>query len=78
MAIFIDRGKLEEINKYHDIRDLTTNPTILVKDGVTGGMDGVKKRFIEIANPFHPLPLLFEVTSNNMQKMLIQAIEFSG
>ena len=80
MAIFLDTGKLEEIQKYlvmGVIRGVTTNPTILVKDGVTGGMDGVKNRSIEIANLINPLPLSVEVTSNNMQKMQEQAIEFS-
>ena len=80
MAIFLDTGKIEEIQKYHEmgiIRGVTTNPTILVKDGVTGGMGGVKKRSIEIAKLIHPLPLSVEVTSNDPQKMLDQAIEFS-
>ena len=80
MGIFLDTGKIEEIKKYHEmgiIRGVTTNPTILVKDGVTGGMDGVKNRSIEIANLINPLPLSVEVTSNNMQKMHEQAIEFS-
>ena len=75
MAIFIDTGKIEEIKKYYEmgiIRGVTTNPTILVKDGVTGGMEGVKKRSIEIANLIHPLPLSVEVTSNDQQKMLEQ------
>ena len=80
MAIFIDTGKIEEIQKYHEmgiIRGVTTNPTILVKDGVTGGMEGVRKRSIEIAKLIDPLPLSVEVTSNDTQKMLDQAIEFS-
>ena len=80
MAIFIDTGKIEEIKKYHDmgiIRGVTTNPTILVKDGITGGMEGVKNRSIEIANLIDPLPLSVEVTSNDPQMMLDQAIEFS-
>ena len=80
MAIFIDTGKIEEIQKYHEmgiIRGVTTNPTILVKDGVTGGMAGVKKRSIEIAKLIDPLPLSVEVTSNDTQKMLDQAVEFS-
>jgi len=80
MAIFIDTGKIEEIQKYHEmgiIRGVTTNPTILVKDGVTGGMEGVKKRSIEIAKLIDPLPLSVEVTSNDPQKMLDQAVEFS-
>ena len=80
MAIFIDTGKIEEIKKYHDmgiIRGVTTNPTILVKDGITGGMEGVKNHSIEIANLIDPLPLSVEVTSNDPQMMLDQAIEFS-
>ena len=80
MAIFIDTGKIEEIKKYYEmgiIRGVTTNPTILVKDGVTGGMEGVKIRSIEIAKLINPLPLSVEVTSNDTQKMLDQAIKFS-
>ena len=72
MAIFLDTGKIEEIKKYHEmgiIRGVTTNPTILVKDGVTGGMEGVKKRSIAIAKLIQPLPLSVEVTSNDMEKI---------
>ena len=45
MAIFLDTGNLEEIKTYHKmgiIRGVTTNPTILLKCGVTGGMEGIK------------------------------------
>lgn len=48
MAIFLDTGKLEEVEKYMRmgiIRGVTTNPTILLKDGVTGGMQAIKNRF---------------------------------
>jgi transaldolase len=80
MAIFIDTGRIKEIKKYNEmgiIRGVTTNPTILVKEGVKGGMDGVKNRSIEIAKLIQPLPLSVEVTSNDPKKMLNQAIEFS-
>lgn len=80
MAIFIDTGQIKEIKKYNEmgiIRGVTTNPTILVQEGVKGGMDGVKNRSIEIAKLIHPLPLSVEVTSNDPKKMLNQAIEFS-
>jgi len=80
MAIFIDTGRIEEVKKYHSmgiIKGVTTNPTILLKDGVTGGMDGIKKRSIEIAKLIDPLPLSVEVTSNEPSKMLEQAEEFS-
>lgn len=81
MAIFIDTGRIEDIKIYHKmgiIRGVTTNPTILLKDGVTGGMHGIKKRSIEIAELIDPLPLSVEVTSNDPGKMLEQAVEFSG
>jgi len=81
MAIFLDTGKIEEIKKYHSmgiIRGVTTNPTILLKDGVVGGMREVKGCSIKIAKLICPLPLSVEVTSNKRDTMLSQAIELSG
>jgi len=81
MPIFIDTGKIEEIKKYHKmgiLRGVTTNPTILLKDGVTGGLEGIKQRSIEIANLIKPYPLSVEVTTNDKQGMIEQALEFSG
>ncbi len=81
MAIFLDSSKLEEIKKYHAmgiIRGVTTNPTILLKEGVTGGMAGLKKRTIEIAKLVSPYPVSVEVTSNERSKMLSQAKEMAG
>jgi transaldolase len=78
-GLFIDTGKLEEIQKYHKmgiIRGVTTNPTILLKDGVTGGMAGIQKRTIEIAKFINPLPLSVEVTTNDRKGMLEQAKSF--
>jgi transaldolase len=80
MAIFLDTGKIKEIEKYMKmgiIRGVTTNPTILFKDGVTGGMAGVKQRSVEIAKLIAPYPLSVEVTNNDMQGMLDQAREFA-
>lgn len=80
MAIFLDTGKLDEIERFHRmgiIRGVTTNPTILLKDGVTGGMEGVKARCVEIARLIDPLPLSVEVTSNDRDEMLRQALEFA-
>jgi transaldolase len=76
MAIFLDTGKIAEVEKYLKmgiIRGVTTNPTILLKDGVMGGMAGVKKRSIEIANMISPYPLSVEVTNNDPQGMIDQA-----
>ncbi len=80
MAIFLDTGKIDVIKKYHlmgIIRGVTTNPTIMVKDGITGGMEGVKKQSIEIAKLIHPYPLSVEVTNNDPKDMIRQGIEFS-
>jgi|TARA_Y100000031_G_C8133631_1_gene344136 transaldolase len=80
MAIFLDTGRIEEIKKYHEmgiIRGVTTNPTILVKEGIAGGRDDVKKISIEIAKLIDPLPLSVEVISSDTQKMMGQALEFS-
>lgn len=81
MAIFLDTGKIDVIKKYHDmgiIRGVTTNPTIMVKDGITGGMTGIKKESIKIAKLIHPYPLSVEVTNNDPNDMIKQAIEFAS
>jgi len=80
MSIFLDTGNLKEIEKYMKmgiIRGVTTNPTILLKDGVTGGREGIKKRSIEIAKMISPYPLSVEVTSNDRPQMIEEAIEMA-
>jgi transaldolase len=80
-GIFLDTGDLNEIRKYHAmgiIRGVTTNPSILVRQGVEGGMAGVKKHEIEIARLIDPLPLSVEVTTNDYAEMRRQALEFAG
>jgi transaldolase len=80
MAIFLDTGSIAEIEKYLKmgvIRGVTTNPTILLKDGVTGGKDAIKKRSIEIAHLIDPYPLSVEVTTNNYDRMIEQAREYA-
>lgn len=81
MAIFLDSSKIEEIKKYHAmglIRGVTTNPTILLKEGVTGGMAGVKTRIIEIAKLVDPYPVSCEVTTNDRQGMINQAKDIAS
>ena len=49
MAIFLDTGKIEEIEKFLKlgiIRGVTTNPTILVRSGVTGGKEEIKEALL--------------------------------
>ena len=64
MSIFIDSSIMSEIEKYHKmgiIRGVTTNPTIMYKDGVTGGMAGIKERSIQIAKLVDPYPVLWKL-----------------
>ena len=80
MAIFVDSGDINEIttfNKMGILRGVTTNPTILLKDGVKGGMAQIKKRTIKIAEIIHPYPLSVEVTSNDKDEMIRQAKQFA-
>ncbi len=81
MAIFLDTGDIEEVRKYLHmgiIRGVTTNPTILLKSGIKGGMKEIKKSTIEIAKLISPLPLSVEVTTNEKQQMLKQAREMAS
>lgn len=81
MAIFLDTGKIEEIETYRKmgiIRGVTTNPSILLRSGVTGGMKGVEKRTVEIARLIAPLPLSVEVNTNDRAGMIEEAKFLAG
>ena len=81
MPIFLDTGNPKDIERFLKmgiIRGVTTNPTILLRDGVKGGLKGVKVRTAEIARMIEPLPLSVEVTTNDPKKMLQQAQELAG
>jgi len=81
MAIFLDTADLEEIKRFHRmgiIRGVTTNPTILLKEGVGGGMRGLQSRSKEIAGLIAPLPLSVEVTSNDPARALDQGRTFAS
>ena len=81
MPIFLDTGSLKEIDKFLKmgiIRGVTTNPTIMMKEGVTGGIKGVLIRSGEIARLITPLPLSVEVTTNDTVKMIEQAQELAA
>lgn len=80
MKIFIDSANIEEIKKYISwgvCDGVTTNPTICLKCGVVGGMEGIKNRTLEIAKLIEPLPLSVEVTSENSEEIISQAKEYS-
>lgn len=81
MAIFLDTGDIKTIKKYLSmgiVKGVTTNPTIMLKEGVTGGLEGIRKQTTEIANLIYPLPLSVEITNNsNIESMIKEAIELS-
>src|SRR5262245_46354197 len=77
MPIFLDTADLSEIERFHRmgvIRGVTTNPTILFKQGV----NAVESRSKEIARLIAPLPLSVEVTTNDPVRALEQAQTFAG
>lgn len=80
MSIFLDTGNLTEIDRFQHmgiIRGVTTNPTLLLKEGVTGGMAGLEARSKQIAALIAPLPLSVEVTTNDREQALRQARTFA-
>lgn len=81
MAIFLDTSIVDEIVKFHRmgiLRGVTTNPTIMNKDGVTGGMSGIRRRVLEICEIMAPHPVSVEVLTNDPEEMLGQACEFAS
>jgi transaldolase len=81
MAIFLDTADLNEIKRFHRmgiVRGVTTNPTILLKQGVAGGMRGLESRSKEIASVIAPLPLSVEVTTGDPGQALDQARIFAS
>ena len=81
MPIFLDSSTLNEIEKYHKmgiIRGVTTNPTIMLKDGVRGGIKGIEERSKAIARLIAPLPVSVEVTTNDPKSIIDQAKNFAA
>ena len=80
MKIFIDSAETKEVEKYISwgICDgVTTNPSICLKAGVTGGEEGMKQRWIEIASLIAPQPLSVEVTTDNIDEVFAQARKYN-
>jgi transaldolase len=77
MQIFIDSANIREIEKWvrFGIADgVTTNPSIMLKDGMTNIENGAK----EIAAILGERPVSVEVTGDNPEEMLSQAREFAS
>ena len=76
MPIFLDTCAVETIERFFRmgiIRGVTTNPTILVKDGVTGGLRGMEERSRQIAKLVAPLPVSVEVIASELGETIDQA-----
>ena len=77
MEIFIDSADINEIEKWvkMGIADgVTTNPTIMLKDGILNVEKGAK----EIAALVQPRTVSVEVTTNDLEEMITQAREFAS
>lgn len=77
MEIFIDSANVIEIKKWMDqgiIGGVTTNPSVLLKDKVYDVESGVK----DIAKMIGDLPLSVEVTTDNLEEMIIEARSFAS
>ena len=77
MEIFIDSADVKEIEKWikMGIADgVTTNPSIMLKDGILNVEKGAK----EIAALVQPRTVSVEVTTNDLEEMITQAREFAS
>jgi transaldolase len=77
VEIFIDSANVSEIQKWVDMGvadGVTTNPSIMLKDGVYD----IERGSREIAVLIGSRPLSVEVTTNDLDEMLRQAREFSS
>lgn len=77
MEIFIDSASIVEIEKWLKMGVLdgvTTNPSIMFKDGVYDMEAGAK----DIATLIDPRPLSVEVTTNDLDEMITQARQFAS
>lgn len=77
MEIFVDSANIDEIKRWIDygvIDGVTTNPSVLLKDGVYDIESGIKA----IAEAIGSRPLSVEVTTDILEEMYIQAVEFAA
>jgi transaldolase len=76
MLLFLDSSKVEEIREflsYNLIKGVTTNPSIIVKDG----NKGIESTIEEITDLVSPYPVSVEVTTNEYSSMIQEAEYFS-
>jgi transaldolase len=76
MQIFLDSADFDEITHWLEqgvVDGVTTNPSIMFKDGVYDLEEGARR----ISRVLGDCPLSVEVTSNDCKEMLNQALEFA-
>jgi transaldolase len=81
VALFLDTSNLVEIWRFHRmgiIEGVTTNPSILLKDGVVEGIYGIEAHMKEIAALIAPLPVSVELLTNDREQALRQALTFKN
>ena len=77
MDIFIDSADVNDIESWLEtgiVDGVTTNPSIMYKDGVYDSENGSKT----IATLIYPRPLSVEVTTNDLDEMVEQAEIFAS
>jgi transaldolase len=77
MAIFIDSSNIaevEEIVRWGIISGATTNPKIICQDKISGDLEPVIKRIIELVKG----PVSVEVTEEKFDEMVAQAEKFAS
>ena len=77
MEIFVDSASVSEIERWLNmgIADgVTTNPSIMLKDGIYDMEKGAKG----IAALINPRPVSVEVTTNDLEEMITQARKFAS
>lgn len=77
MEIFIDSASIIEIEKWLKmgiVDGVTTNPSIMLKDGIYDMEKGAK----DIAALINPRPVSVEVTTNDLDEMVTQAREIAS
>lgn len=80
MPIFVDSSALPEIERFHRmgvIRGVTTNPTIMLRQGVLGS-SGVAARVRAIAELVAPLPVSVEVTTQDREQARDEAKRYAS
>ena len=77
MKIFVDSANVKEIEKwlnYGIIDGVTTNPSIMLKDG---GYN-LEERIRTLAKLIDPMPLSAEVTTNDIKEMIEQGKQLAS